>query len=150
MILLDDGSSQRWTSQQSQARHAEYHTHPYTSLLEIFRQASHHRCEESLHASSEPAVDYSPGRQRIMGVDRCPAVKQDAGDEGTWDNVVERPTPAIGHVSRNQTAEETHTIDDNNQIERVRLIETNDVPAKRADLSAVSRLIFSCKQEKHT
>ena len=57
--------------------------------------------EQALHAGGKPTIDGGPGDQRIMRLNRCPAVEQKTCGKRTGDDVVERTAPAIRDVAWN-------------------------------------------------
>ena len=139
-LLLNQCTSQRRARQQRHASHAEDHTHPDAGLLQIIRQARHHNREQTLHTSSEPAVDDGPSNQCVVGGNCCPTVEQDACSKGTGNYIIERAGPTIGDVAWDETAEKANTVDDDDEVEGVGLGKMDNVPTEGTDLQTVSIL----------
>lgn len=113
---LNNRPGNRRTRQHRKTHNRKRHAHPRPLLPRIARQLAQRRREQALNRAGDEAVKGSPDVEPRCRGDSDPAVHEDTGGEGHWDEGV-YGADAVGDVAGKDAAGHADAVEDEEEVE---------------------------------
>ena len=118
----NNGTCYRWSRQHGEANNGKDHAHAHTELPQVCSEERQSRGKEALDASTNNTINDDPGVKPGGAVDGDEAEYEDGGNDGRRDEDVDG-ADAVGDEVGNDTADDADAIEDEQQVERIRVRE---------------------------
>lgn len=138
VVIRNQCSSERRARQARKRHNRESHAHPRPRLLQVRSQAGQHGREQPLNTRRCQSDDHGERIQALLRMHPRPCEQHHPGRQRKRDDEVQRPGEAIADERRNYSGYVPHAVENEQQVERVRVRQPYDISAECTNLLTVS------------